>query len=68
VNYFKSVSSDEWRSFCEDCARNLLEMERTLDEREAWEDEYGLFGYTATTIAGLMDEATEDGDEICLTQ
>jgi hypothetical protein len=64
VNYFKSVSSDEWNSFCEYWARNLLEMEWTLDRRNVWEDKYGLFGYTATEIAWLMYEATEDGDEI----
>jgi hypothetical protein len=62
-NYFKSVSAAEWLSFCEDCARNLIEMEWTASERDDWEDEYGVYGYTADKIAELMEETAGDGDD-----
>jgi hypothetical protein len=52
--YFKSVSAAEWLAFCEDCAQNLSGMGWTAEEREDWEDEYGVYGYTADKIAELM--------------
>lgn len=53
---FKAVDDGVWYDYCVQTADNLLDMGWTIEEREDWEDEYGIFGWTADKIEELMRE------------
>jgi hypothetical protein len=54
--HFQAVDDGTWYEYCVKSAKDLLGMDWTPEEREDWEDEYGIFGVTAERIEELMRE------------
>jgi hypothetical protein len=57
---FVAVSDGEWHDYCVKTASNLVEMDWTPEEREDWEEEYGIYGFTADRIEEYMRERIEE--------